>query len=212
MDQLDGAAVRAWAAAAADSLARSAALIDAVNVFPVPDGDTGTNVRLTVAGGALAAAQAPSTDDAAQVARAFARGSLRAARGNSGVIVSQYLQGFADGLLEPCPPSGSQQAGDVLARALVQAAAESARAVARPQEGTVLTVARQLGEHARRAAQAGASPSEALGSALDGARRDLRQVSAVNPVLRASGVVDAGACALLVLLEALELTLAGPAS
>lgn len=216
MDQLDGAAVRAWAAAAVDGLTSSAARIDAVNVFPVPDADTGTNVRLTVAGGAAAAARATDAD-AAGAAAAFARGCLRAARGSSGVIISQYLAGFAAALAAraAAPHGDEERAADrpatVLAHALARAAADSERAVAQPQEGTVLTVGRLVGEHARRAARAGAPLSGLLGPVLEHARADLRRVSARNPALRAAGVVDAGACALLVLLDALDRTLAAPA-
>lgn len=212
MDQLDGAVVRTWAHAAADALVRAAARIDAVNVFPVPDADTGTNVRLTVAGGALAAGRAPATADAAQVAHAFARGSLRAARGNSGVIVSQYLEGFAAALADGRAGDGAEPVPDgapLLAAALVRAAAESAQAVAEPQEGTVLTVAREVGERARQAARAGAPLEAVLGPAVRHARHDLRRISRDNPVLAEAGVVDAGACALLVLLDSLERTLRG---
>ncbi len=216
MDELDGAVVRAWAAAAADGLASSAGRIDAVNVFPVPDADTGTNVRLTVAGGAAAAAEAATGADAAGVAASFARGCLRAARGSSGVIISQYLTGFAAALAagsaSPRRDDGAaERPAEVLARALTRAAADSERAVAQPQEGTVLTVARLVGEHARRAARAGAPLTALLGPVLEHARADLRRVSAGNPALRAADVVDAGACALLVLLDALDRTLATPA-
>lgn len=213
MEELDGAVVRAWAVAAADAMAWSAARIDAVNVFPVRDADTGTNVRLTVAGGAAAAGRAPQSADAEQVARAFALGCVRSARGNSGVILSQYLEGFAAGLGDvshDVPGRTAGADGELLARALVRAAAESARAVALPQEGTVLTVARHVGERASRSAGAGRPAGQVLGAALREARAELHHVSAENAVLRQAGVVDAGACALLVLLEALERALLAP--
>ena len=100
MDLLEAAAVRAWAVAARTALEEAADRIDAVNVFPVADSDTGTNVLLTVVGGADAVALVPADAAAQDVARAFARGALLAARGNSGVIVSQYLTGFARALPE----------------------------------------------------------------------------------------------------------------
>ena len=213
MEELDGAVVRAWAVAAADAMAWSAARIDAVNVFPVRDADTGTNVRLTLGGGAAAAGRAPQSADAEEVARAFALGCLRSARGNSGVILSQYLEGFAAGLGDAShdvPGRAPGTDGKLLARALVRAAAEGARAVALPQEGTVLTVARLVGERASRSAADGGPADQVLGVALREARAELRHVSAGNPVLRQAGVVDAGACALLVLLEALERALLAP--
>lgn len=203
VERLDGAAVRRWARAAAELLARAAARIDAVNVFPVPDADTGTNVRLTVAGGAALAVVEPAEAGPAAVARAFAAGALTAARGSSGVIVSQWLAGFASAL--PDEPAGP----DHLAAALGAAAAAASGAVARPQEGTVLTVARLVGERARHAAAAGAPASGLLRPALDEATHELTRVSAEHPVLRGAHVVDAGACALLVVLEALDRTLAG---
>lgn len=204
MERLDGAAVRVWAGAAAELLAQAAPRIDAVNVFPVPDSDTGTNVRLTVEGGARAVAAAPGAAGAGEVARAFASGALTAARGSSGVIVSQWLAGFAAALPdEAADPTA-------VAAALAAAATAAHDAVALPQEGTVLTVARLVAEHVRHAARTGAAPAGLLGAALAQARHDLARVSAEHPVLRQARVVDAGACALLVVLEALDRTLGGP--
>ncbi len=203
MDRLDGAAVRGWAHGAATLLAASAPRIDAVNVFPVPDADTGTNVRLTVEGGARLAARSPQDAGPAAVARAFAAGTLTAARGNSGVIVSQYLAGFAAAL--PDEPADAP----ALARALDAAAHAARGAVAQPEEGTVLTVARLVAERARHAARTGAGVEGLLGPVLDEARGELARVSAEHPVLREAHVVDAGACALLVVLEALDRTLTG---
>lgn len=205
MDRLDGEAVRGWAAGAAALLSAAAARIDAVNVFPVPDADTGTNVRLTVEGGASRAARAPQGAGPATVARAFAAGTLTAARGNSGVIVSQYLAGFAAAL--PDEPADAR----ALAAALDAAARAARGAVALPEEGTVLTVARLVAEGARHAARTGASVSGLLGPVLAEARGDLARVSREHPVLREARVVDAGACALLVVLEALEHALTGSA-
>ena len=205
MQRLDGAVVRAWAGTAAELLVQAASRIDAVNVFPVPDSDTGTNVRMTIAGGARQVAQAPDTAGPGAVARAFARGALTAARGSSGVIVSQWLAGFASALPddEPADPSA-------LAAALEAAALAAHRAVALPQEGTVLTVARLVAEQARHALRTGAGVTGVLSGALDEARRGLARVSAEHPVLREAHVVDAGACALLVVLEGLDRALTPP--
>jgi hypothetical protein len=204
VERLDGTALRAWAGAATRALAAARARVDAVNVFPVPDSDTGTNVHLTVAGGAEAVAAAArgardggrAEPGAGEVAAVFARGALLSARGNSGVIVSQYLAGLAAAL----PPSaGPLELADALG-----AAARSAReAVADPQEGTVLTLAQVVADAAVRSARAGATLADVLGASVGEARGALARVSAEHPVLRAAHVVDAGACALLVLLDAL---------
>jgi len=207
VERLDGGAVRSWAEAAAALLALAAQRIDAVNVFPVPDADTGTNVRLTIAGGARRAATAPAGAGPATVARAFAAGTLTAARGNSGVIVSQWVAGFASALADDEPVGA-----DGVAAALGEAAAAAHGAVRLPQEGTVLTVARLVGERARHAARTGAALDALLGPVLDEARGELARISATHPVLREAHVVDAGACALLVVLEALERTLRGAAA
>jgi hypothetical protein len=202
VERLDGAAVRGWAQVAAELLAQAAPRIDAVNVFPVPDSDTGTNVRLTVLGGARRAAKAPGTAGAGLVTRAFASGALTAARGSSGVIVSQWLAGFASAL-----PDDDTSDASTIAAALEAGAAAAREAVALPQEGTVLTVARLVAEHARHAARTGAPVSALLGGALEQARHELARISAEHPVLREAHVVDAGACALLVVLGALDRTL-----
>ncbi len=204
MEWLDGAAVRGWAQVAGELLAQAAPRIDAVNVFPVADCDTGTNVRLTVVGGAGQVAAVSGEAGAGTVARAFASGALTAARGSSGVIVSQWLAGFAGAL--PDETAGPSQ----IAAALDAAATAARDAVALPQEGTVLTVARLVAEHVRHAARTGADVSALLGPALGQARHELARISAEHPVLRQAHVVDAGACALLVVLEALAVTLSDP--
>ncbi len=209
MRLLDGTAVRAWALAAQEALAGARDRIDAVNVFPVADSDTGTNLHLTVAGGAAEVAALPGegVDEGADVAaRAFARGALLAARGNSGVIVSQYLAGLAEAL--PARADGAQ-----VAQALRAAATAALRAVADPQEGTVLTLARVMGEAAASASRApGTEPVDVaavLRAATEQGRASLGPISARHPQLRAAHVLDAGACGLLVLVQALARVTAG---
>ncbi|GEA89370.1 DAK2 domain-containing protein [Cellulomonas cellasea] len=246
MERLDGTALRAWAAAATTALAAARARVDAVNVFPVADSDTGTNVYLTVAGGTEALTReepgsagpgapprggegAASGDDGAApsgdvpdgeapggpdrtgagvepgadvVARRFAHGALLAARGNSGVIVSQYLAGLARTLPATAGPVD-------LARALTSAAHAARSAVAEPQEGTVLTLAEVVARSATSAADRGMGLGDVLAAALADGHEALGRISAEHPVLRAAHVVDAGACALLVLLDALGRVVAG---
>lgn len=202
MDLLEAAAVRAWAIAARTALEAAADRIDAVNVFPVADSDTGTNVLLTVVGGADAVALAPADAPATDVARAFGRGALLAARGNSGVIVSQYLTGFARALPDV---AGARD----VAHALAVAARAAREATVEPQEGTVLTLADVVSAAAASAADAGADLPTMLAEATAEALRALGRISALHPVLRAARVLDAGACALLVVLDALARSVAG---
>jgi dihydroxyacetone kinase-like predicted kinase len=197
VERLDGTVLRAWAHAATTALGVARARIDAVNVFPVADSDTGTNVLLTVAGGADAVAALPIPAGADAVARAFARGALLSARGNSGVIVSQYLEGLAGALPASAGPAD-------LARALAAAARAASDAVADPQEGTILTLARTVADSALRAVDAGADLADVLGAATRDGHVALAGISAKHPVLAAAHVVDAGACALLVVLDALR--------
>ena len=197
---MDAATVRAWATAAARALDAARGPIDSLNVFPVPDGDTGTNLALTVAEGAEHVID-PGPDAAASaVAAAFARGALLGARGNSGVIVSQYLHGFAAGL---AAAADAEPAGVTVARALDEAQRAAWAAVARPVEGTILTAASAAGVAAVRAAQAGGSAQVTAAAALAGAREALARSPQALDVLRAAGVVDAGATGLVVLLAAL---------
>jgi len=209
----DGGVLRTWLDRAVPALEAARERIDAVNVFPVPDGDTGTNVLLTVRGAAEEVAAVPAgapatagggaaggaTQDAdgAAVLRALARGALLSARGNSGVILSRYLGGLAAAASGPFP------------EALGAAAAAARSAVPEPEDGTVLTVAAVVARAAAEAAARGAGDAGALDAGVAAGRADLARISAGHPVLRSARVVDAGACALLVLLDALAGALAG---
>ncbi|NUU16449.1 DAK2 domain-containing protein [Cellulomonas humilata] len=196
MDQLEAVAVRDWAHAARSALDEARDRIDAVNVFPVADSDTGTNVLLTVIGGVDAVGLVPQGATPAEVARAFGRGALLAARGNSGVIVSQYLTGFARSL-------PAQAGAREVAHCLAVAGRAAREATVEPQEGTVLTLADVVSSAAATAADAGADLPTMLAEAVAEALRALGRISAAHPVLRAAHVLDAGACALLVVLDAL---------
>lgn len=190
---LDAAVLRAWADEAVHVLDVHRAELDALNVFPVADSDTGTNLWLTLREGraALVAALGGATLD---VARGFARGALVGARGNSGVIVSQYLgellREVRDTVLD----------GPVLARALRAATDAAYAAVARPVEGTVLTVARAVSEGARAAdGDVGAVLAAGLRAGYEALRRTPDQLAA----LHVRRVHDAGGWGLLLVLGAL---------
>src|ERR1022692_2468941 len=132
----DGEVVRPWLSLAADALGQARSAIDALNVFPVPDADTGTNLYRTMICAADAVAELPPQTSSSDVWHAAVSGALLGACGNSGLIVSQLLRGLAD-TCAPASPCG----GQVVAAALINAAALARAAVYRPAEGTLLTVA-----------------------------------------------------------------------
>ena len=197
---LDGAAVRHWCAAALEGLTAARVEIDDLNVYPVPDGDTGTNLQLTMQSVAAALHTAPH--DLAATTKAMAHGALMGARGNSGVILSQLLRGVAEVL-------GEQEKADAecVQRALVRAAELAYAAVATPVEGTILTVAR---EAASAAAEIGPSSlASVVRAGCAGATSALARTQDMLPQLKAAGVVDAGGRGLCVVLDALEQVVTG---
>lgn len=191
---LSGPDLRALFSTAAVWLERNAAAINAINVFPVPDGDTGTNMALTLRAAVDEARSAGPSVDA--VAAALAHGALMGARGNSGVILSQYLKGFAARL------TGLSHADGAALAAALAAGAEAARAaVAQPVEGTILTVAREAGRAAAQAAADGRNATEVMAAAVAAARAAVQRTPELLPVLREAGVVDSGGLGLCVVLE-----------
>src|SRR5690606_29152704 len=194
---LDEEAVRRWCRLSAEALGRARAEIDALNVFPVSDGDTGTNLHLTALAAADALDALPDGAGAPRIWRALARGALLGARGNSGVILSQVFRGLADCLAPlEAPPDGA-----AFATALRHASALARAAVERPVEGTILSV---LSEAAASTAEAaGDGPAAVARAAAAGARRALERTTGQLDVLARSGVVDAGAAGLCVVLDVL---------
>ncbi|MGA5216820.1 DAK2 domain-containing protein [Streptomyces cinereoruber] len=200
--ELDAEAVRTWCARAFDALGREREEIDAINVYPVADGDTGTNLYLTAeaAHRAVEAVFAASGPDTAETVRAMAHGALLGARGNSGTILSQLLRGMATVLADGCD-------GDHLARALAEAARAARQAVAHPVEGTILTVA----SAAAGACAAGGPLVRVARDAYEGAATALTATSGQLDVLERAGVVDAGGRGLVAVLGALLETVTGRA-
>lgn len=164
--------------------------LNALNVFPVPDGDTGTNMARTLRSAADAASTAP--DDVAEVLQAAARGALMGAAGNSGVILSQMIQGFSD----VCRQAGRLDHA-VLKEALAKGARAGYASVAHPVEGTILTVARRAAESAAEAL----SPAEVFQEAFTGATQAVSETPTQLEQLRAAGVIDAGGEGLRLILE-----------
>lgn len=183
-------------AAATSWLEKNAPDIDALNVFPVPDGDTGTNMLLTMRSSIEEAYRAPD-HGAATVAQAMAKGALMGARGNSGVILSQILLGLAQGIAGKDIVTGKD-----LADALKQASAVAYSGVTNPVEGTILTVVRDVSSAAARQANEGPSdlPS-VMEAAVRAAAESVAKTPNLLPVLRQAGVVDAGGQGLYTILE-----------
>jgi len=182
-----------------DVLRSHRAAINSLNVYPVPDGDTGTNLALTVESVVGALDELPAGQlGMAEVGRALSHGSLMGARGNSGVILSQLLRGLAATL------SDVEQAGPSQMAAALRTASEAAdRAVLRPVEGTILSVARAAAEGAEAALAGGASLGPLLDRARDAAAEALRRTPDQLPVLARAGVVDAGGAGFVLLLDSL---------
>lgn len=221
---LDAASVRAWCVLALEALGRGREEIDAVNVFPVADGDTGTNLYLTVESaaqavdavyGAFAAESAgpgggvePAVAD---VLRAMAHGALIGARGNSGTILAELLRGLTGAVVAEAgagPGSGAGD-GELLAVALRRGADAARAAVEHPVEGTMLTVADAAAEAAGRSTAGGAA--RAARGAYDGAREALAATTGQLEALRRAGVVDAGGLGLVAVLGTLADALSGAA-
>lgn len=171
--------------------------VNALNVFPVPDGDTGTNMALTMRSALEAAADpAPSAGD---VAAKIAYGALMGARGNSGVILSQIFRGFAGAI-----QARDEIDGEDLARALTGAQTMAYKAVMRPVEGTMLTVIRGAAERAAVAAQRTPSLITILHEAVLGAQKALDSTPELLDILRQAGVIDAGGQGVVLILDGLE--------
>ncbi len=179
-------------------------VINRLNVYPVPDGDTGTNMALTLESvtDELAGLESPDLDAAC---RAIAHGSLMGARGNSGVILSQLLRGIADGLNCPSARPGPAEWSE----ALTIADRLAREAVMRPVEGTILTVARSAAEGARAAAEAGKSLVDVAEASRAAAADALAATPSLLPVLAQAGVVDAGGAGYLLMFDALLSVLDG---
>jgi DAK2 domain fusion protein YloV len=204
LQALDDAAVGTWYRTAVEVLSESRTRLDDLNVFPVPDGDTGTNLLLT-AQAAVAALDEAGPTTAEPTWAVLARGAVLGARGNSGTILAQLLRGLSDQLAGQPPADGP-----TFAAALQKAADTAYTAVADPEEGTFLTVARSGAEAAVAAVDAGRlALADVVRAAADGARTALEATPSQLAVLRDAGVVDAGGAGLCLVLDALVTTVTG---
>lgn len=191
---MDGVLLKRALANAAKLLEINKEEVNSLNVFPVPDGDTGTNMLLTVKS-AMKQGLSVDENNASKIALAASQGSLMGARGNSGVILSQLFRGFANGLK-------GKETIDVstLAQALKQAADTAYKAVMKPTEGTILTVARECGEFALTICKEEQDINTFLRRVIEKGNDTLSRTPDMLPVLKQAGVVDAGGKGLLYLL------------
>ncbi|KJS87567.1 MAG: hypothetical protein JM58_03830 [Peptococcaceae bacterium BICA1-8] len=170
--------------------------IDSLNVFPVPDGDTGTNMSLTLASAAKAVQKLPVDVDLSKAADAMAYGALMGARGNSGVILSQLLGGFAKALSK-----AEKIDAHLLAKAFNQGVDAAYKAVVKPVEGTILTVAREASESLSSKVTDETEITKAFEIYLEQGYHTLSKTPEMLPVLKQAGVVDAGGQGLLTVIE-----------
>ncbi|PYZ97977.1 hypothetical protein CR205_05115 [Alteribacter lacisalsi] len=187
----------------ANNLSNNSKAIDALNVFPVPDGDTGTNMNLTITSG-VKEVRASQEDHVGKVAGAFAKGLLMGARGNSGVILSQLFRGF----------SKSVEGKETISAKDLSAAFEygvdmAYKAVMKPVEGTILTVAKDAARKGQKSAEASEDVIEVMSDVLDEAKASLKRTPDLLPVLKEVGVVDSGGQGLVTIYEGFLAVLKG---
>lgn len=192
---ISGNALRDAIISGANNIANQKQRVDELNVFPVPDGDTGTNMSMSI-GNAVRELSRLQDKTVEQVADTAASALLRGARGNSGVILSLLFRGISQGF------KGAAEAdGNNVAAALEKGVAAAYKAVMKPTEGTILTVARLASEKAKLSAEEGKDAAEVFGDALDAAKEALANTPELLPVLKKAGVVDAGGQGLVVIFE-----------
>ncbi len=177
--------------------------VDSLNVFPVPDGDTGTNMSLTMLSASKEVSNCPSNNIDA-LCDALSKGALRGARGNSGVILSQILKGMATVL---------SQSGEITSRSLAKAMSAGTevayKAVTKPKEGTILTVIRTMSEYAMKITRKNMEVPEFLENVIAAGEESLKMTPELLPVLKKAGVVDAGGRGLLIIFQGFHHLLIG---
>ena len=201
MTKIDGILLKQMIISGANNLYNNYPEVDALNVFPVPDGDTGTNMNLTISSGAKEIA---TRNDASvyDVAKAFSRGLLMGARGNSGVILSQIFRGFAQGLKGKIEATAQD-----ISDALLMGKEVAYKAVMRPVEGTILTIIRESSQALADSVYPDMPLDEALDILLKEARESLKRTPNLLPVLKEAGVVDSGGAGLCKIIEGFDLAL-----
>lgn len=200
---IGGAMLKEMFLTGAALLEKNRAYIDSLNVFPVPDGDTGTNMSMTMQS-AVKEIQNCKGTNVSDIAAAASLGALKGARGNSGVILSQILRGFARAL------SGKEEmAPENFAAALMTGTEAAYKAVMKPKEGTMLTVARMMAEAVTKEANEGANLYKLIDVMIDEGERALRLTPELLPVLKEAGVVDSGGKGLVTILRGFKMVIDG---
>ena len=195
VNTISGQKFRQLLVAGANALEANKKMVDEMNVFPVPDGDTGTNMSLTVNSAVKEVIKAES-QAAGDIAKALSSGALRDARGNSGVIVSQLFRGLAKGL------KGCEEINAITFATAMENGVETAyKAVMKPKEGTILTVAKATAAKCLEAAIQSDDMIDVLEQAIASGNETLQKTPEMLPVLKEAGVVDAGGKGLLVIYE-----------
>ena len=189
--------------AAATRLGNQAEYVNSLNVFPVPDGDTGTNMGMTIENGAKAVADQAATS-VGQVGQILSKGLLMGARGNSGVITSQLFRGFGQAIKDK-----EELDGKALAEAFQSGVEVAYKAVMKPVEGTILTVSRGAATAALKKAETTNDAVEVMQATLDGAKAALAKTPEMLPVLKEVGVVDSGGQGLVFIYEGFLSALTG---
>jgi uncharacterized protein len=198
LERLDARALRDVITTFRDTVRSHAGGLNRLNVYPVPDGDTGTNMARTL-DAVVAEMEGAPEDNLDATCDAISHGSLMGARGNSGVILSQILRGLASTMKHGA--EAAEHGGHRVAEALTAASAGAYQAVLKPIEGTILTVARESAEAAKAASTQGASLVEVLRAARAAGKEALDNTPELLPVLKDAGVVDAGGAGYLLLLD-----------
>lgn len=189
--------------AASTRLGKQAEYVNSLNVFPVPDGDTGTNMGMTMENGAKEVADKPASS-VGEVGQILSKGLLMGARGNSGVITSQLFRGFGQSIKDK-----KELTGQDLAQAFQSGVEVAYKAVMKPVEGTILTVSRGAASAALKKAEESNDAVEVMKAALEGAKRALAKTPDMLPVLKEVGVVDSGGQGLVFIYEGFLSALTG---
>src|SRR5690554_601427 len=201
--KMDGLMYKTLVINGAENLKLNYQKIDALNVFPVPDGDTGTNMRMTIESG-VNEIKNLNENNIYEIAKKLSRGLLMGARGNSGVILSQLFRGIFNGF------QGYEEVdAPELARALASGVAQAYKAVMKPVEGTILTVAREAAEKMVKIAHSNMSMLEFFDEYIAELKASLQRTPELLPVLKESNVVDSGGAGFLVIVEGMRMALKG---
>lgn len=203
INKIDARTLRNMLLSGANNLQNNKDLVDKLNVFPVPDGDTGTNMSLTIAS-AVKELNKSTEENITVIGKAIAKGSLMGARGNSGVILSQIIRGFSKGI------ENKEELSSIdLANALKLGSDTAYKAVIKPVEGTILTVVRESAEYAVQKAKKEKDIVNFLSAVIKEANVSLNKTPDLLPALKDAGVVDSGAKGLIIFYEGMLESLKG---